>query len=82
MKVYELIEELKKCNPEAVVVPFNYDKEMGSDIVCVSPNGNYYSCWDRYEVIRGYIESGSDVVVLSDFNLKVKYPPNEDDNWD
>lgn len=80
--VSELIEELKKCNPNAVVVPFDYDNEMGMDIECVSSNGKYYKCWDKYEVIRDHIARGRDVVVLSSFDLEAKYPPEENDEWE
>lgn len=80
--VSELIEELKKCNPKAIVIPFDYDKEMGIDIERVSSNGRYYSGWDKYGVIDGHIRNGRDVVVLSSFDLEAKYPPEEDDEWE
>lgn len=73
MKVHELIEELKKCDPNAIVTHFCYDKEMGNDIACVTSNGEYYGMWDKYQVIDGYLASGKNVVVLSDYDLEKKF---------
>lgn len=82
MKVFELIEKLRQCDPNAIVASFCYDKEMGNDITCVTSNGKYYRMWDKYQVIDGHLASGNNVVVLSDYNLEAKYPPEEDDEWD
>ncbi len=81
MKVKEILELLAKCDPEAEVFMYEYDRGNTIEVAVVKSINRKTMVYDRNYIVEPYIRQHGQAVLISDYwaNREFDYDEEEEE---